>query len=72
MVETIAGVEIPDSHLVVRATEFVRDVSPPLLFHHSRGVYLFGMLQGQRRGLHPDPELLHVGAMFRDLELTDR
>jgi hypothetical protein len=72
MIETIAGVEIPDSDLVVRATELVRAVSPPLLFHHSRRVYLFGMLQGQRRGLLPDPELLYVGAMFHDLGLTDR
>ena len=72
MIEIIAGVEIPDSDLVVQATELVRDVSPPLLFHHSRRVYLFGMLQGQRRGLYPDPELLYVGAMFHDLGLTDR
>lgn len=72
MIEMIAGVEIPDSDLVVHATELVRDISPPLLFHHSRRVYLFGMLQGQRRGLYPDPELLYVGAMFHDLGLTDR
>jgi HD superfamily phosphodiesterase len=30
------------------------------------------MLQGQRRGLEPDPELLYVGAMFHDLGLTDK
>src|ERR1700684_1569257 len=72
MIEIIAGVEIPDSDLVAQATELVRDVSPALLFHHSRRVYLFGMLQGQRRGLKPDPELLYVGAMFHDLGLTDR
>jgi len=70
--ETIAGVEIPDSKLVGDATELVRDASPSLLFHHSRRVFLFGMLQGQRRALHPDPELLYVGAMFHDLGLTDR
>jgi HD domain len=70
--ETIAGIQIPDSDLVAQATELVRDASPPLLFHHSRRVFLFGMLQGQRRGLHPDPELLYVGAMFHDLGLTDR
>jgi hypothetical protein len=72
MVETIAGIDIPDSDVVAQATELVRDVSPPHLFHHSRRVFLFGMLQGQRRGLHPDPELLYVGAMFHDLGLTDR
>jgi hypothetical protein len=72
MIEMIAGVEIPDTALVAEATELVRDVSPPLLFHHSRRVFLFGMLQGQRRHLYPDAELLYVGAMFHDLGLTER
>ncbi|MEU0507498.1 HD domain-containing protein [Nocardia sp. NPDC005998] len=71
MTEHIAGVAIPDRRLVTEATELVRSSAPPLLFHHSRRVYLFGMLQGQRRGLQPDPELLYVGAMFHDLGLTD-
>lgn len=71
MSERIAGIEIPDSRLVREATELVHDAAPPLLFHHSRRVYLFGMLQGQVRGLSPDPELLYVGAMFHDLGLTD-
>lgn len=70
--ESIAGVAIPDSRLVREATELVRDAGSPLLFNHSRRVYLFGMLQGRRRGLKPDPELLYVGAMFHDLGLTDK
>jgi hypothetical protein len=72
MTESIAGVVIPDSRLVKEATELVREAAPPLLFDHSRRVYLFGMLQGQRRGLEPDPELLYVGAMFHDLGLTEK
>ncbi|MEE1665212.1 HD domain-containing protein [Streptomyces sp. NPDC003631] len=72
MSEKIAGVDIPDTRLVADATEFVREAEPPLLFDHSRRVYLFGMLQGQRRGLKPDPEMLYVGAMFHDLGLTRR
>lgn len=72
MTEYIAGVPIPDTPLVAEVTELVRDGAPPLLFHHSRRVYLFGMLQGVRRGLSPDPELLYVGAMFHDLGLTDK
>jgi hypothetical protein len=68
--EKIAGIEIPDSRLVAEATALVREAEPPLLFDHSRRVYLFGMLQGLRRGLKPDPELLYVGAMFHDLGLT--
>jgi len=69
---SIAGVRIPDTRLVADATELVAAVEPPLLFHHSRRVYLFGMLQGRLRGLSPDPELLYVGAMFHDLGLTER
>jgi HD domain len=68
--ETIAGVTIPDSALVREATEFVRDTADELLFHHSRRVFLFGALRGRLRGLHPDPELLYVAAMFHDLGLT--
>lgn len=71
MTETIAGVVIPDSALAREATELVRDTATPLLYHHSRRVYLFGSLRGLRLGLRADPELLYVGAMFHDLGLTE-
>ncbi|WP_329003983.1 HD domain-containing protein [Kribbella sp. NBC_00709] len=72
MTETIAGVRIPDSKLAREATELVRAAASPLLFDHSRRVYLFGSLRGQEQGLAFDPELLYVGAMFHDLGLTER
>jgi hypothetical protein len=72
MTSCIAGVRIPDTRLVADATELVAADAPPLLFHHFRRVYLFGMLQGRRRGLSPDPELLYIGAMFHDLGLTEK
>ena len=72
MSETIAGVVIPDTALVQAATELVRDTTDDLLYNHSRRVYLWGTLQGLRRGLDPDPELLYVGAMFHDLGLTSK
>ena len=72
MTEIIAGVEIPETAAAAEATRFVRETTSPFIFHHSRRVYLFGMLQGRRRGLSPDPELLYVGAMFHDLGLTDK
>ncbi|MGW4042677.1 HD domain-containing protein [Streptomyces sp. NPDC004721] len=68
----IAGVRIPDTTLVREATELVRDVAPPLLFHHSRRVFLWGSLRGREQRLDFDPELLYVGAMFHDLGLTKR
>ena len=68
---SIAGVPIPDSTLAREATEFVHDVSTPLLFDHSRRVFLWGSLQGDKRGLDYDPELLYVGAMFHDIGLIE-
>jgi HD superfamily phosphodiesterase len=68
--ETVAGIEIPDTTLVRDITEFIRDTEDDLLFHHSRRVFLFGALQGHRRGLRPDLELLYAGAMFHDVGLT--
>jgi hypothetical protein len=70
MSTTIAGIEIPDTKLVSDATELVRQSTDELLFNHSRRVFLFGALQGKRRGLVPDLELLYVGALFHDLGLT--
>lgn len=68
---TIADIDIPDTPLVRATTEYIRDVEDDLLFDHSRRVYLFGALQGRRRGLNPNLELLYVGAMFHDLGLTE-
>jgi HD domain-containing protein len=63
---TIAGIPIPDSTLASDATQFVQDVSTQLLFDHSRRVFLWASLQGEKLGLAYDPELLYVGAMFHD------
>ncbi|WP_409437523.1 HD domain-containing protein [Mycobacterium sp. SMC-14] len=71
-IETIADITIPDSALAREITEFIRDTEDDLLFDHSRRVFLFGALQGRRRGLQPDLELLYAGAMFHDLGLTQR
>jgi hypothetical protein len=42
-----------------------------LLYHHSRRVFLFGSLAGQRKGLKYDAELLYIGAMFHDMGLVE-
>lgn len=68
---TIAGVRIPDSALARDATQLVGDVSTPLLFAHSRRVFLWGSLQGARLRLEHDPELLYVGSMFHDVGLLE-
>ena len=58
--------------MTTEATDLVRAAESPLLFDHSRRVFLFGSLEGRQRGLTPDPELLYVGGMFHDLGLTER
>jgi HD-GYP domain-containing protein (c-di-GMP phosphodiesterase class II) len=69
--DSIAGVVIPDTELVREITAHIRDAEDDLLFDHSRRVFLFGALQGRRRGLQPDLELLYAGAMFHDIGLTE-
>jgi HD domain len=69
---SFADIEVPDTPLVQEITELIRDAEGDLLFDHSRRVFLFGVLQGRRRGLYPDLELLYAGAMFHDLGLTER
>jgi hypothetical protein len=71
-IETIADIVVPDTPLVRQITELIRDAEDDLLFDHSRRVFLFGALQGRRRGLQPNLELLYAGAMFHDLGLTER
>ncbi|HEX6652649.1 MAG TPA: HD domain-containing protein [Thermoleophilaceae bacterium] len=68
---TIAGIAIPDSRIARETTELVQDVSTPLLFDHSRRVFLWGSLQGEKLALDYDPELLYVGAMFHDIGLVE-
>ena len=68
---TIAGIAIPDSALAREATEFVREASTPLLFDHSRRVFLWASLQAERLRLDYDHELLYVGAMFHDVGLLE-
>ncbi|MCV7409260.1 diguanylate cyclase [Mycobacterium florentinum] len=72
LMDTIADIEIPDTALVRAITAHIRDAEDDLLFDHSRRVFLFGALQGRRRGLEPNLELLYAGAMFHDIGLTSR
>src|SRR4030088_1897277 len=70
--QTIPGLPTPDPPLVRDVPALIRDAEDDLLFDHSRRVFLFGALQGRRRGLEPNLELLYAGAMFHDLGLTER
>lgn len=67
--KVIAGISVPDSQMAKAVTELVLDTETELLYHHSRRVFLFGALEGKRKGMGYDPELLYVGAMFHDMGL---
>src|SRR5919107_3952691 len=70
MSQIIAGIRVPDSNIARAATQLVRDTEDDLLYNHSRRVFFWGALTGERKGLKYDPELLYLGAMFHDMGLT--
>ena len=70
MTAAIAGIPVPDSAITRAATQLVRDTEDDLLFHHSRRVFFWGALAGERKALKYDAELLYLGAMFHDMGLT--
>jgi len=72
MSEIIAGIRVPDSAIARAATQLVRDTEDDLLYNHSRRVFFWGALTGERRALKYDPELLYLGAMFHDMGLTGK
>ena len=69
MPEIIADVEIPDTAAAAAATRLIAERTTPLIYHHSRRVFLFASLHACRLGLRPDPELLYVAALFHDAGL---
>src|SRR4051812_7876711 len=71
MSEIVAGIRVPDSAIARAATQLVRDTEDDLLYNHSRRVFFWGALTGERRGLRYDPELLYLGTMFHDMGLTE-
>lgn len=70
MTNVIAGICTPDSAIARAATQLVRDTEDDLLFNHSRRVFFWAAITGERRGLSYDPELLYLAAMFHDMGLT--
>ena len=72
MHKEVADVRIPDSKLAREATELVRDVSSPLVYHHALRSYVFAELIGRARGLTYDSEVLYLGTVLHDLGLTER
>lgn len=70
MTEIIAGVEIPGTPAATEATRIVATTTPPLLFHHSRRVFILGSLHARRLDLDADPELVYLASLFHDTGLV--
>ena len=70
MPEVIAGVPIPDTAAAAEATRRVKEATSPLIFDHSRRVFLFGAIHAREHALDPDLELLYLAALFHDTGLA--
>jgi hypothetical protein len=68
----VAGVELPDSKLARDATDYVRELSAPIVFNHVLRTYVFGTLLGRAMNLKFDGELFYLGAVLHDLGQTER
>ncbi|MDH2429879.1 HD domain-containing protein [Sphaerisporangium sp. TRM90804] len=66
MPKVIAGLEIPETAAVAEATRRIQETTSPLIYHHSRRVFFFGLIHARRLGVEPDPELLYLAAVFHD------
>ena len=66
----IAGIQLPGTAATTEATALVGERVSPLIFHHSRRVFLFGALRARDLGLSVDPELLYLAALFHDAALS--
>lgn len=67
---TVAGIKIPDSTIAKQATELLLEHGSEFIYNHSLRVFLFSSLNGQRKNMAYDPELLYVSAVFHDLGLV--
>lgn len=69
-VKTIAGITIPDSTIANHATELLLEHGTEFIYNHSLRVFIFSSLNGERKQLKYDTELLYVSSIFHDLGLT--
>lgn len=66
----VAGVHVPDTPVVGRAIEYVREHSEPYLFNHVMRSWLFAVSLAQRKQVGHDGEVLAVATLLHDLGLA--
>lgn len=67
----ISNIQTPDSAIVRQAEEYVRSVSPDLLFNHVMRCYYFAELIARQEKVKIDRELIFLSATLHDLGFTD-
>jgi hypothetical protein len=68
----LAGITVSDTPLIMRALDYARDYSEPVLFNHAVRSWLFAVRLGQLQGIAHDAEVVAVGTLLHDVGLTDR
>jgi hypothetical protein len=68
---SLPGVSIPDTPLITRAIEFVREGSEPYLFNHAMPSWLFAAIFAQRKQITHDQEVLAVTTILHEIGLTN-
>jgi hypothetical protein len=63
-------VDVPRTASAAEATRLVRERTSPLIYHHSRRVFLFAAIWAGETGLTVDAELLYLSALFHDSALA--
>ena len=67
-----AGVEVPDTELIDRATEYARQKCEPYLFNHVMRSWLFAVRLAQLKGIPHDAEVMAVGTLLHDVTLNEK
>jgi hypothetical protein len=67
---SLAGVLVPDTPLITRAIDYVREHSEPYLFHHVVRSWLFAVSFARQRQVRHDAEVLAVATLLHDLGLA--
>jgi hypothetical protein len=67
---SIAGMLVPDTPLIYRATEYAREHTEPYLFNHVMRSWLFAVSIAQQRKAAHDAEVLAVATLLHDVGLA--
>jgi hypothetical protein len=66
----LSDLPVPDTATSAAALEVASAYQSPALLNHSLRAYVWAAAHGTERGIHFDPELLYVAALFHDLGLA--